>query len=332
LTYLLTGEKICEYTIASTSQLLNPHTKQIERGLLDAVGISSSLFPKLVQPGTIVGTLTGEICKETGIGKIPVVAVAGHDTGSAVAAVPAGDGHFAYLSSGTWSLMGIEVNEPIINQTSFRLNYTNEGGVEGTTRFLKNIPGMWLLESCRREWEKAGTVYNYADLIAMDENSAPFHSLINPSHPSFTNPASMTAAIVDYCRHTRQPEPSTAIEFARCIFESLALTYKDTLENIKALAPFTIEKLHVIGGGSQNKLLNRFTANAINMPVVAGPSEATAMGNIMLQAKALGAVNNLNDMREIIRTSVNPETVMPDKGKIWEEAYQQFTAILQRES
>jgi rhamnulokinase len=331
-TYLLTGEKICEYTIASTSQLLNPHTKQIEWGLLDAIGVSSSLFPKLVQPGTIVGTLTDEVCRETGIGKIPVVAVAGHDTGSAVAAIPAGDERFAYLSSGTWSLMGIEVNEPIINETSFRLNYTNEGGVEGTTRFLKNIPGMWLLESCRREWEKTGTVYNYADLMDMDENSDSFRSLINPKHPSFANPASMTGAITDYCRHTRQPEPSTAIEFARCIFESLALTYKDTLNNIKALAPFPIERLHVIGGGSQNRLLNRFTANAINMPVVAGPSEATAIGNIMLQAKALGAVNNLNEIREVIRTSVNPETVTPDKVQIWEKAYQQFTGILQREN
>ncbi|KAA6341926.1 Rhamnulokinase, partial [termite gut metagenome] len=258
LTYLLTDEKICEYTIASTSQLLNPHTKQIERGLLDTIGVSPSLFPKLVQPGTVVGTLTDEICRETGIGKIPVVAVAGHDTGSAVAAVPAEDERFAYLSSGTWSLMGIEVNKPIINETSFQLNYTNEGGVEGTTRFLKNIPGMWLLERCRKEWEKTGAVYNYADLITMDEKSAPFRCLINPSHPSFANPASMTDAIVNYCRHTHQPEPSTAIEFARCIFESLALTYKDTLDNIKALAPFSIERLHVIGGGSQNKLLNQF--------------------------------------------------------------------------
>ncbi|KAA6313533.1 hypothetical protein EZS27_035709, partial [termite gut metagenome] len=189
LTYLLTGERICEYTIASTSQLLNPQTKQIERGLLDAIGVSSSLFPKPVQPGTVIGTLTDEVCRETGSGKIPIVAVAGHDTASAVVAVPAGDEHFAYLSSGTWSLMGIEVNKPIINETSFQLNYTNEGGVEGTTRFLKNIPGMWLLEKCRKEWEKTGTVYNYADLMAMDEKSASFRSLINPSHPSFANPA-----------------------------------------------------------------------------------------------------------------------------------------------
>ncbi|KAA6349086.1 L-Rhamnulokinase [termite gut metagenome] len=331
LTYLLTGEKICEYTIASTSQILNPHTKQIERGLLDAIGVSSSLFPRIVQPGTVAGTLTDEVCKETGIGKIPVIAVAGHDTGSAVAAVPAGDERFAYLSSGTWSLMGIEVNEPIINETSFRLNYTNEGGVEGTTRFLKNIPGLWLLESCRKEWEKAGTVYNYADLITRNEDSASFRSLINPNHSSFVNPASMTGAIIDYCRHTRQSEPSTAVEFARCIFESLALTYKNTLDNIKALAPFPIERLHVIGGGSQNKLLNRFTANAINMPVVAGPSEATAIGNMMLQAKALGAVNNLNEIREVIRTSVNPETVMPGNVCTWEKAHQQFTGILRRE-
>jgi rhamnulokinase len=164
-----------------------------------------------------------------------------------------------------------------------------------------------------------------------DEDSTAFRSLINPSHPSFTNPPSMTAAIADYCRHTHQPEPSTAIEFARCIFESLALTYKNTLDNIKAQAPFSIKRLHVIGGGSQNRLLNQFTANAINMPVIAGPGEATAIGTIMLQAKALGAVNNLNDMREVIRTSINPETVMPGKEGIWNKAGQQFTGIIQRE-
>ncbi|MDR3329398.1 MAG: rhamnulokinase [Prevotellaceae bacterium] len=303
LTYMLCGKKICEYTIASTSQLLNPRTKQIEASLLEAMGLSASLLQPITQPATVVGTLTEEVQRETGAGPVPVVAVAGHDTGSAIAAVPADSERFAYLSSGTWSLMGIEVKEPIINDSSFALNYTNEGGVEGTTRFLKNITGMWLLEECRREWAKAGSATGYAELTALAEAS-PFRSAVDPDDPSLAKPASMTAAIADCCRRTGQPAPATQAEFARCIFESLARKYKLTLENLKALAPFAIERLHVIGGGSQNALLNRLTEEAIGLPVVAGPVEATAIGNIMLQAKALGAVGSLSEMRGIIRQSL----------------------------
>jgi rhamnulokinase len=327
LTYMLTGKKVCEYTIASTSQLLNPRTGTIEHSFLASADVSPALIAGMVQPGTVVGTLTDEIMNETGAGKIPVIAVAGHDTASAIAAVPAADERFAYLSSGTWSLMGIETKAPIINDSSFALNYTNEGGVEGTTRFLKNITGMWLLEECRREWDKTETSYSYTELTAMANTATAFQSLINPNHPSFANPESMTAAIVDYCNHTAQPAPATPAEFARCIFESLALAYKYTLENLKTFATFNIEKLHVIGGGSQNTLLNQFTANAVNVPVVAGPAEATAIGNIMMQAKALGVVKSLGEMREIIRASVNPVTYIPQHTDVWETAYRKFLTV-----
>jgi rhamnulokinase len=310
LSYLLTGKKVCEHTIASTGQLLNPRTKQIERSLLDAIDVPVSLFQPPVQPGTVVGALLDEVCRETGARPVPVVAVAGHDTAAAIAAIPAGNERFAYLSSGTWSLMGIEVKAPVIDDVSFRLNYTNEGGVEGATLFLKNITGLWLLEECRREWQKAGVPCGYAGLQDMAEASS-FHSLIDPDDPLFAHPESMTGAIAAYCTRTQQPAPDAPAEFARCIFASLAQKYKHTLDDIKTIAPHPIERLHVIGGGSQNRLLNRLTATATGLPVVAGPAEATAIGNIMLQAKAMGAVNSLSEMRNIIRASTKPQLFEP---------------------
>ncbi|MDR0832794.1 MAG: rhamnulokinase [Candidatus Symbiothrix sp.] len=314
LSYLLTGKQICEYTIASTSQLLNPRTKQFEPKLLEVAGINPDILLPVVMPGTIIGNLTDALSKETGLPATPVIAVAGHDTASAVAAVPAENENFAYLSSGTWSLMGIEVKEPIITEESYALNFTNEGGVEGTTRFLKNITGLWLLEQCRKEWEAAGKPYGYAEIVALAESASGFSSRIDPDHPSFANPESMTQAITAYCRNTKQETPQTDAEFIRCIFESLALKYKEVLDNLQRFAPFKIEKLHVIGGGSQNKLLNQLTANAIGMPVIAGPSEATAYGNILMQAKGLGIVKDLQEMRTIIRRSVTLETFYPENN------------------
>lgn len=308
LSYLLTGNKVCEYTDASTSQILNPVSKQFESSLLEAAGVSPSIMCPLVLPGTQVGLLTIGISKETGMGRIPVIAVAGHDTASAVAAVPAADRNFAYLSSGTWSLMGIEVEDPIINDLSYRENFTNEGGIEGTTRFLKNITGMWLLEQCRKEWEKAGRVYSYDDIIALAEQAAGFKSIINPDDPSFANPYSMTAAILDYCMERGLHLPLTDADYVRCIFCSLANRYKEVLEVLKEIAPFPIEKLHVIGGGSKNKLLNQLTANAIGIPVIAGPSEATAIGNCMMQAQAAGLVANRWEMRKLIAQAIESET------------------------
>jgi rhamnulokinase len=330
LSYLLTGNKVVEYTIASTSQILNPITKQFEPSLLEAAGVSPSILGEIVLPGHQIGLLKDDLVEESGLGKIPVVAVAGHDTASAVAAVPAENERFAYLSSGTWSLMGIEVMDAIINEETYNLNYTNEGGIEGTTRFLKNITGMWLLEQCIKEWKKEGVTYSYETLMEMAKSGNAFQSLIDPDHISFANPASMTAAIVEYCTATDQKAPATHAEFVRAIFESLSLKYRFVLSKLDSLAPFTIEKLHVIGGGSKNSLLNQWTANAIGLPVLAGPSEATAYGNMMVQAKAAGVVNSHQEMRQIIRNSIQIEEFLPIESAIWENAYTSFLSIINK--
>jgi len=315
LSYLLTGVKVCEYTIASTSQLLNPRTKSMEKELVEVMGISPSILQTPVMPGTIIGNLSAGVAKECGLLPIPVIAVAGHDTASAVVAVPAENKNFAYLSSGTWSLMGIEIQEPVITDDTYRLNFTNEGGAEGTTRFLKNITGMWLLEQCMKEWTIAGQKYTYSEIMELSDSVKDRRSVIDPDHPSFANPESMTRAIIDYCVQNGQEIPANPGEFTRCIFDSLALKYKAVLSDLQKVAPFPIEKLHVIGGGSKNRLLNQMTADAVGLPVVAGPSEATALGNAMMQAKGLGVVLSLQEIREIIRNSVSPELFIPKDQK-----------------
>ncbi|MDR2496828.1 MAG: rhamnulokinase [Tannerellaceae bacterium] len=311
LTYLLTGRKICEYSIASTSQLLNPETRLFDRDLALKLGINSHLLTDPLAPGTIAGPLLPSIAAELGVEAIPVVAVAGHDTASAVAAVPAPDGNFAYLSSGTWSLMGIETDSPIINEASMHNNFTNEGGIDGTIRFLKNITGLWLLEECRREWSQAGRACGYNELADMAVQSAGISSLIDPNDPLFANPASMSEAIREYCRRTEQQAPQSDGEFAALIFNSLAACYGRTLTLLKEMAPFDIRRLHVIGGGSQNRLLNRLTARAVGIPVLAGPAEATAIGNVMIQAKAAGIAADRWAMREMIASSFPPEIFNP---------------------
>jgi rhamnulokinase len=330
LSYMLTGKMVCEYTIASTSQILNPRTKKFDEKLLRTAGVAPSIMPEIINPGVVIGPLTDELAEFSGLGKVPVVAVAGHDTGSAIAAIPAENERFAYLSSGTWSLMGIEVIDPIISDASFEMNFTNEGGVDGTTRFLKNITGMWLLEQCRKEWEKEGTSYSYPTIVELASATEGFKYLVDPDDVSFANPASMTKAIIHYCTATGQPVPQNHSQFIRCIFDSLALKYRNVLGKLQNVAPFDIEKLHIIGGGAQNKLLNQFTANAIGKPVVAGPSEATAIGNVMMQAKALGVVADLNDMRKVIRNSVTPDVFLPQDATAWEMAYQKFLTIIEK--
>lgn len=326
LSYMLTGKMVTEYTIASTSQILNPRTKKFEKELLDVVGVKEEQWGRFVFPGEQIGTLTEEIQKMTGLGAVPVIAVAGHDTASAVAAVPAQNEKFAYLSSGTWSLMGIEVKDAIINQKSYNMNFTNEGGVEGTTRFLKNICGMWLLERCRKEWD-ATQNYSYPELIEAALAVPAFRSLINPDAPCFANPSSMIEAIRHYCLETNQPVPETYGEITRCIFDSLALRYKQVFGYLQDMAPFNIEKLHIIGGGSKNNQLNQFTCNAVGVPVVAGPSEGTAIGNIMLQAKANGLVKDIAEMRQLISTSIETVQFTPEQPEAWEEAYQKYLSV-----
>ena len=301
LSYLLTRGKVCEYTIASTSGLMNPKTQQFEPSLMDAVGLTEDQIPDWVQPGEVVGKLRFSIAKETGLGEVPVVAVAGHDTASAIVAVPAANEHFAYLSSGTWSLMGIEVPEPIINEQSARLNFTNEGGIEGTTRFLKNITGMWLVEQCRKKWSTQGKDYSYAEMTAMAQSAKEYRGCINPDDPRFANPADMEAEIKNALADKGYAAPANDAELLSCIYHSLAERYKEVLDMLQEVAPFKIEKLHVIGGGSANDLLNQWTADAIGIPVVAGPTEATAIGNLMVQAKAAGLVSDRWVMRRMVR-------------------------------
>ena len=327
LSYMLTGKAICEYTIASTSQILNPRTAKLEASLLKAAGVASSIFPELQMPGSIIGPLTDSLASETRIGKVYVVAVAGHDTASAVVAVPAENEHFAYLSSGTWSLMGIETPHPIINEESFRLNFTNEGGVAGTTRFLKNICGMWILEQCRKEWERDGKNYSYPEIVAMAEGAEPFTCFINPDDALFANPESMLGAIESFCKRTGQSAPANDAQIIRTIFESLALRYREVLEMLEKMAPFAIDVLHIIGGGSKNSLLNQYTANATGKRVVAGPSEATAFGNIMMQAVGAGIVGSLGEARKIIRASIETEEFLPKDREVWDKAYDKFQTL-----
>ena len=311
LSYLLTRGKVCEYTIASTSGLMNQKTQQLETSLLQTVGLNQDQFPDRVQPGETVGKLRHNIAKETGLGEVPVVAVAGHDTASAIVAVPAEDEHFAYLSSGTWSLMGIEVNEPIINEQSARLNFTNEGGIEGTTRFLKNITGMWLVEQCRKKWQAQGKDYTYARMTEMAESAKAYTGRINPDDPRFANPADMETEIRNTLFDNGFAAPKNDAELLSCIYHSLAERYKEVLNMLQKMAPFKIEKLHIIGGGSANALLNQWTADAIGMPVIAGPTEATAIGNLMVQAKAAGLVKDRWEMRRMIREAFEVVEFLP---------------------
>ena len=312
LTYTLTGRAICEYTIASTSEMLNPETGDLDETLLASIGLRREQFGELTHPGTIVGTLTPEVQKLTGLGPVPVVAVAGHDTASAVAAVPARDEHFAYLSSGTWSLMGIESPHAIINEKSYNLNFTNEGGIEGTTRFLKNICGMWLYERCRLEWPELKHLSHpelQKEAIAMEGTE----SIIAPDDPMFANPESMVGAIQQYCREHGMPVPEGHTQIIRCIFESLAQRYKEIFGYLKEFASCDIHVLHIIGGGSRNDFLNQLTADACGVTVLAGPQEGTALGNVMLQAKAAGEVGDIWEMRKIIANSIELKQFDPKK-------------------
>lgn len=309
LIYMLTGKAICEYTVASTSQMLNPVTGDLDLEILKALGIPRERFGVMTQPGTVVGTLTAQVQEATGLGAVPVVAVAGHDTASAVAAVPAEDKEYAYLSCGTWSLMGIESEDPIITKDSFRENFTNEGGVEGTTRFLKNICGLWLFEQSRKEFKNVPE--SVGELVALCEEST-YVGLINPDAPCFAAPASMTAAIREYCLSTGQAVPETPADYCRCIFRSLANRYREIVDILQGMCDFPIKKLHVIGGGSQNKYLMQYAADALSMPVVCGPVEGTALGNVLMQMKASGVVETLGQMREISAASVELVTYTPE--------------------
>ena len=305
--------------------MLNPMTGDLDADILAALGLGRDKFGVMTQPGTVVGTLTQQVQEDTGLGAIPVIAVAGHDTGSAVAAVPASDREYAYLSCGTWSLLGIESTQAIISEDSFRENFTNEGGIEGTTRFLKNICGLWLFEQSRKEFKDAPE--SVGELVALCEQSE-YDGLINPDAPCFAAPASMTAAIRDYCMSTGQAAPEIPADFCRCIFRSLALRYRQVVEILQDMCDFPIRKLHVIGGGSQNRYLMQYAANALDMPVICGPVEGTALGNVLMQMKASDSALTLEKMREISAASVDLVTYYPIDTDKWNEEYKKFKNII----
>ena len=327
LGYLFSGVKKNEFSIASTSQFLKPGKLEYEQKLFDAIGFDINLMQELVLPGTILGDIKPDIQKETGSAPIPVVAVAAHDTASAIASVPATGRNWAYISSGTWSLMGIESDHPLISEEIQKLNFTNEGGVEGTTRFLKNIMGLWLLQECRRTWS-AEHDYSWPEMVEMSLNAQPFKCLIDPDAREFLNPGDMPAAIAAFCAKTGQPEPETHGEIIRTIFESLALKYRLTLDSIREVSMGEIEKIHIIGGGANNELLCQYAANATNLQVYAGPTEATAIGNIMMQAKALGAVSSLGEIRQMVFNSFETKIFYPQDANSWNAEYQRFKNLI----
>lgn len=328
LNYMLTGKKVTEYTIASTSGLLNHETKDWDEVLLKSVAVNKEMWAPIVKPGTVIGNITAELAEELQIQPVPVVAVPEHDTASAVAAIPALDRNFAYLSSGTWSLMGIEIECPVVNEKTAGYNITNEGGVDGTIRLLKNITGMWIVEQCLKRWKKDCIEYSYSDMVKMASETEAFKSFINPDDALFVNPADMPEAINEYCKRTGQTPPENHAAYIRMIFESLAMKYRETLDVFKKLSDNPIERLHVIGGGSRNALLNQFTSNAIGLPVIAGPAEASSVGNIMLQAKAAGIVNSLQEMRNVISANVELFTYFPMDSEKWNEAYKLYLRVV----
>ncbi len=327
--YWFTGVKACEFSDATTTQFFDPRRKTWAKELLDQLGLPTRIFPEIIEPGTKVGELHAEVAEECGVRKMSVVAPACHDTGSAVAAVPAAAGDWAFLSSGTWSLLGAEVPQPYVTGAVLERNFTNEGGVWGTTRLLKNICGMWLLEECRREWSRQGIETSYAELCADAEAQPAFRSLINVDDPGFVAPGGMPERIAAFCRRTGQPAPKSPGQFARTIFESLALKYRLVLQDLAAIIGRPAQTLHIVGGGSQNELLCRYAASATGLAVVAGPVEATALGNVLLQAMAMGRVADGVQARELVRKSFDPKTYEPRSGGGWDDAAGKLQQIMQ---
>jgi rhamnulokinase len=326
--FFLSGEARIEESNASTTQLYNPRTKQWSKKLLTALNLSERFFPPIVPSGTRLGKLRKELADETGLPRINVIASCSHDTGAAVAAVPASGANWAYLSSGTWSLMGVELPAPLINDTCRDLNFTNEIGHAGSVRLLKNISGLWLVQECRRAWAAGSHDLDYATLAKLAAEAPPFVSFINPTDARFLAPPNMPEAIAAFCRETGQPTPATPGAFTRCALESLALLYRRTLRQIEQLIGRKTARLHIVGGGSQNALLNRFTADALQIPVLAGPVEATAAGNVLIQAIAVKQLASLSAVRQVVRDSFTVTTVEPGNLSAWNAAYDRFLKLL----
>lgn len=328
LDYFLSGEKCAEFTIASVSQAYNRIHGIWDEQILQPLGIPVKTFPHVIPPATVIGQAQKSILRNTGSGNFKICTVCHHDTASAVMAVPSAEKHFAYISSGTWSLMGTEMDEMITSSEAYDYNFANEGGFGGKNRFLKNIMGLWLLQECKRQFDSQGQNLDYAELDLLAGQSAPFRSLINPNDPVFFEPGDMVEKIRRQCMTTNQPLPETPGEITRCIKESLALAYRNTLEHIESATGNAISHVHIIGGGAQSTLLNRFAASAMGKPVFAGPFEAAAIGNLCAQFVAAGDLGGLSDVREIIRNSFAIQEFLPENAAEWDDAYGRFIRII----
>lgn len=321
--WCLCGSRVVEFTNGSTTQCMHPLERDWARGLLKKFGLPTKIFPKVVTPGTKLGRLRPSVSERTALGNIQVVAPPTHDTASAVAGVPTantGKANWAYISSGTWSLMGVEVKKAVLTPRALELNMTNEGGLDGTYRLLKNITGLWLVQQCKRAFDTAGKKYDYAQLAQMAAKAKPLRSIVDVNAPRFLNPPDMPGAMQDFCRETKQAVPKTDGELVRCAYESLALKYREVLGSLEELTGEPIEVIHIVGGGSQSTLLNQFAADACQRPVVTGPIEATVMGNLLTQARADGELSSLAEIREVIRNSSKVQRYEPRDHGIWEAA------------
>ena len=328
--YWLTGMIRSERTIASTSQCLDPNTGNWALPLLDRLGIPTQIFPEIVEPGTVLGPLLPSVAEETGAASVQVIAGGSHDTASAVAAVPAQADDYAYLSSGTWSLMGVELPKPVINAKTLAYNFTNEGGVCSTIRLLKNITGLWLIQECRRTWAAEGSSLSYEEIARLAAEAHPSAAFVDPDHRDFMAPGDMPARIRAFCRRTGRQPPETVGSVARLVFESLALKYRLILERLEELVGKRLATIHIVGGGSQNRLLSQFTADATGRTVVAGPVEATAAGNALMQLIALGELSGIEDGRAVVRASFGTETYEPRDALRWEDTFQGFINLIRR--
>ena len=326
--YMLTGKMCAEYSIASTSQLIDLDKRTWSKEILDAFGIKESVFAPLVQPGTVLGELSKEVCEECGVDPVPVISVCGHDTQSAITSVPCEDGDFAFLSSGTWSLFGTELDKPIVNETSMNINITNEGGFDGSTGFLKNIIGLWLIQESRRQWKREGKEYSYADLEKLALAAEPFKCFIDPDAPEFVPHGNIPERVREFCRKTGQYVPETVGEIMRCIYESLAMKYRLTFEKLRECTERDYPIIHVIGGGTKDGLLCQMTANSCDRTVKAGPIEATVMGNVAVQLMSDGSVENIGQARKIVAESSELKTFEPKDTDKWAEAYEDFLKVV----
>jgi rhamnulokinase len=324
----LCGARTSERTNATTTQCYDPRAGTWAVDLLGRLDVPDRLMPEIVEPGTRLGTLDTRVADETGLGDAAVVAVATHDTGSAVAAVPFRHPDSVFISVGTWSLVGLEIHEPVITDASFAANLTNEGGVGGTVRLLRNVTGLWLLHECRRVWAGEGRAYSFDELVALATDAPPFEALVDPNDPSFTEPGDMAARIRAHCARTGQTEPTDPGAIARCILESLALKHAETIATLASVSGAEPREIHIVGGGARNELLCRWTANASGLPVLAGPAEATVLGNLLLQTIAADEIASLAEAREVVRASVEPVVYEPQETAAWDEARERFAPIV----